>query len=213
MTARASGGARVTRRNSTRASGNSARTRASGTPRTSALRGLSTMKSYQRTPPPGSDRRPHRPRQALLVGVVEQRREHRRLQHDVDARRRDRHGRRVAADQGHGRGQARARARVALGEQLDAAQALGREAEAQQAEQVAAAAAADLEQRERREVAQADADEQAHHRPLALVQGGERSRLCEAVARVDGGTARIALAHGAGFVALVGRVAHRVNVE
>ncbi len=72
---------------------------------------------------------------------------------------------------------------------------------------------ADLEQRERREVGQAGADEQAHHRPLALVERGERGRLREAVARVGGGTARIALAHGAGFVALVGPAAHRVNVE
>jgi pimeloyl-ACP methyl ester carboxylesterase len=37
--------------------GNKARTRRSGTPRTSGLRGLSTMKSYQSTAPPGLSQR------------------------------------------------------------------------------------------------------------------------------------------------------------
>ena len=47
------GGASVTRRVVMWPCGNSSRTRASGTPRTSGLRGLFTVKSYQSTAPPG----------------------------------------------------------------------------------------------------------------------------------------------------------------
>ena len=113
------------------------------------LRGLSTVKSYQSTPPPGlSQRHIAAARRCWKASSSSE-------ENTVDASTMsllpERPARALASPQRqlHRVRQARPRRRMALGQQLDAGEMLGREAEPQQLEQVAAAAAADLEQAQR----------------------------------------------------------------
>ena len=84
-----------------RRSGKSWRTRAAARRARSALRGLSTVKSYPEHAAAGAHPAPHRLGQALLEGIVEQRGEHGRGEHDVLRGGLDRHRERVALEQRH----------------------------------------------------------------------------------------------------------------
>ena len=143
---------------------------------------------------------PHRLGQPALHGVVEQRREDGGLQHQVLARCRQLDGGRVAEFQPRRGGQPAPGLGVALGEQLDAGQALGREAEREQREQVGAAAAADLECAAGVEaVVPAVPVQQPCDRAFAFLRRPQRRRIEPVVAPVDGSATRIALADGSGF--------------
>ena len=160
---------------------------------------------------------PHCLGQALLEGVVEQRREDGGDEDDVETRLGDRGRARVAAGQGQGRRQACSSRRVPLRQQLDAGQVLGAKAEHEQLEQVAAAAAADLEQAQSRQVGETVPREQPQQRPLPFLHRHQGGRPGQAVAVVVDGAARVTCANRVGLAArrllAVGHVAHRVSVE